>query len=51
MCYSPRYFVYPEDASKGANFRDPAMDRREQKELESLCFDEMVKRGFDFING
>lgn len=23
-------FVYPEDASKGANFRVPAMDRREQ---------------------
>ena len=30
MCYSPRHFVYPEDASKGANFRVPAMDRREQ---------------------
>ena len=50
MCYSPRHFVYPEDASNGANFRVPAMDRREQMELESSCFDEMVK-GFDFING
>ena len=43
MCYSPRHFVYPEDASKGANFRVPAMDRREQMEFESSCFDEMVK--------
>ena len=30
MCYSPRHFAYPEDARKGANFRVPAMDRREQ---------------------
>ena len=43
MCYSPRHFVYAEDASKGANFRVPAMDRREQNGVESSCFDEMVK--------
>ena len=30
MRYSPKYFVDPEDASKYANFRVPAMDRREQ---------------------
>ena len=27
--YSSRHFVYPEDASKGANFRVLVMDRRE----------------------
>ena len=35
MRYSPKYFVDPEDASKYANFRVPAMDRRKQMELES----------------
>ena len=30
MWYSPKYFLDPEDASEYANFRVPAMDRREQ---------------------
>ena len=30
MWYNPKYFVGPEDASKYASFRVPAMDRREQ---------------------
>jgi hypothetical protein len=44
MCYSPRYFVSPEDASKYANFRVPAVDRREQNGVGIFIFDEMVKR-------
>jgi len=44
MCYSPRYFVYPEDAGKGANFKVPAMDRREQNGVGIFIFYEMVKR-------
>jgi len=38
MCYNPRHFVYPEDASKGANFRVPAMDRREQNGVGIFVF-------------
>ena len=38
MCYSPRYFVNPEDASKYAKFRVPAMDRREQNGLGIFVF-------------
>ena len=44
MRYSPKYFVDPEDASKYANFRVPAMDRREQSGVGIFVFDEMVKR-------
>jgi hypothetical protein len=44
MRYSPRYFVNPEDASECANFRVPAMDRREQNGVGIFIFDEMVKR-------
>ena len=50
MCYSPRYFVSPKDASKYANFRVPAMDRRmetmdrrEQNGVGIFVFDGMVK--------
>ena len=50
MWSSPRYFVDPEDASKYANFRVPAMDRREQMELESSFLMKQSKE-FDFING
>ena len=42
--YNPKYFVDPEDASKYANFRVPAMDRREQNGVGIFVFDEMVKR-------
>jgi hypothetical protein len=38
MWLSPRYFVSPEDASKGANFRVPAMDRREQNGVGIFVF-------------
>ena len=41
--YSPRYFVSPEDASKYANFRVPAMDKREHNGVGIFVFDEMVK--------
>ena len=51
MWYSPKYFVDPEDASKYANFRVPAMDRREQKGVGTFNFDETSQRSFDFING
>ena len=44
MRYSPKYFVDPEDASKYANFRVPAMDRREQNGVGIFVFDEIVKR-------
>ena len=50
MRYSPKYFVDPEDASKYANFRVPAMDRREEMELESLFLMKQSKE-FDLING
>ena len=43
MLYSPKCFVDPEDASKYANFRVPAMDRREQKGVGIFVFDETVK--------
>ena len=43
MWYSPRYFVNPEDASQYANFRVPAMDRREQNGVGIFVFDEIVK--------
>ena len=43
MCYSPRHFVYPEDASKYANFRVPAMDRREPNGVGIFVFDGMVR--------
>ena len=43
MRYNPKYFVGPEDASKFANFRVPAMDRREQNGVGIFVFDEMVK--------
>ena len=33
-----RHFVYPEDASKGAKFRVPAMDRREQNGVGIFVF-------------
>ena len=36
-------FVNPEDASEYANFRDPAMDRREQNGVGIFVFDGMVK--------
>ena len=44
MWYNPKYFVNPEDASKYANFRVPAMDRREQNGVGIFVFDEIVKR-------
>ena len=43
MRYSPKYFVDPEDAGKYANFRVPAMDRREQSGVGIFVFDGMVK--------
>jgi hypothetical protein len=39
-----RYFVIPEDGSEYANFRDPAMDIREQNGVGIFVFDEIVKR-------
>jgi hypothetical protein len=42
--YSPRYFVSPEDASKYANFRVPAMDKREHNGVGIFVFDEIIKR-------
>ena len=50
MRYNPKYFVGPEDASKYASFRVPAMDRKSKMELESSFLMEWSK-GFDFING
>ena len=43
MWYNPKYFVGPEDATKYASFRVPAMDRREQNGVGILVFDGMVK--------
>ena len=43
MRYSPKYFVNLEDASKYANFRVPAMDRREQNGVGIFVFDKIVK--------
>ena len=44
MWYSPRYFVNPEDASKYANFRVPAMDIREQNGVGIFVFDEISQK-------
>ena len=44
MIQSKIFCVYPEDASKYANFRVPTMDKREQSGVGIFGFDEMVKR-------
>ena len=44
-------FFNPEDASKYANFKVPAMDRREQNGVGIFVFWWNGQRGFDFING
>ena len=38
MWYNPKYFVSPGYASKHANFRVPAMDRREQNGVGIFVF-------------
>ena len=40
----PEGFVNPKDASKYANFRVPAMDRREQNGVGIFVLDEIVER-------
>jgi hypothetical protein len=50
MKYIPRYFVSLEDASKYANFRVSAMDRREQSGVGIFVLMKWSKE-FDFING